>query len=235
MFAGPRALVFDFDGIIVDSEPLHLAAFQRTLATVGITLTAEEYWTHYLGFDDHDAIAHALTTAHGGAPPADVARLMHAKAEHFLALVEHGVSVFPGVRELVRGAAARVPLAIASGALGSEIELILRAVGLRDAFRTIVSANDVQHGKPDPEAYVAALAHLRADVAPELVAAECLAVEDSPAGIAAARAAGMRCVAVTNSCPARDLAAAGADLVVASLEGVGWERLAGLFGEATPR
>src|SRR6266705_2023395 len=111
---GPRALVFDFDGVIADDEPLHLAAFQQVLAAEGITLTREAYYARYLGFDDHDAIVAALAEAGRPAPPERVRELMAAKAERFLALVRSGAPIFPGVVRFVQAAAARVPLAIAS-------------------------------------------------------------------------------------------------------------------------
>lgn len=216
------AVVFDFDGIIVDTEPLHFAAFRAVLEPEGIHLGEAEYWESYLGYDDHDAIVAALESAGRPPAPAAVAALMAAKAARFLELVRAGVPVFPGVPGFVEAAAARGPLAIASGALRSEIELILDAVGLRARFEAIVSADDVSRGKPDPETYLRALAALRRR-RPGLAAGECLAVEDSAAGVRAAKAAGLRCVAVTNSSPAAALAEA--DAVVASLEDVRWNAL----------
>ena len=226
MSRGPRALVFDFDGVIADDEPLHLAAFRRTLAAEGITLSAEAYYARYLGFDDHDAIVEAFREAGRPLPPDRADALMAAKAAHFLGLVRDGVRIFPGVPEFVRAAAARVPLAIASGALRREIELILAHGGLTAAFTAIVSAEDVEEGKPSPEAFRSALGRLRdrvTDLAPE----HCLVIEDSRPGVEAARRAGMRCLAVTNSYSATELA--DADLVVQSLAGIEWERLEALF------
>src|SRR6266481_1908363 len=200
---GPRALIFDFDGVIVDDEPLHLAAFQEALAAEGITLTREAYYARYLGFDDHDAVVEALREAGQPAPPERVRALMAAKADRFLGLVRAGAPIFPGVPTFVRAAAARVPLAVASGALRHEIELILAQAGLADCFAAIVSAEDVSVGKPSPEGFLRALERLRA------------------------RRAGMRCLAVTNSYPAAELG--GADLIVRSLAEAGWDRLAALF------
>src|SRR6266853_202989 len=174
MSRGPRALIFDFDGVIADDEPLHLAAFQEALAAEGITLSREAYYARYLGFDDHDAVVEALREAGQPAPPERVRALMAAKADRFLGLVRAGAPIFPGVPTFVRAAAARVPLAVASGALRHEIELLL-----------------------------------------------------AQAGLAGARRAGRRCLAVTNSYPAAQLA--GADLIVSSLAEAGWDRLAALF------
>ena len=223
---GPRALIFDFDGVIADDEPLHLAAFQQALAAEGITLTREAYYARYLGFDDHDAMVEALREAGRPAPAERVQALMAAKAERFLALVRGGAPIFPGVPAFVRGAAARVPLAIASGALRHEIERILAQVGLADCFAAIVSAEDVRAGKPSPEGFLGALDRLRVRL-PGLAPGECLVIEDSQPGVEGARRAGMRCLAVTNSYPAEALG--GADLIVRSLEEAGWDRLAALF------
>jgi len=226
MAAGPRAVIFDFDGVIADDEPLHLVAFQRVLESEGIALTTDEYYAHYLGFDDHDAIVEALRLARRPAAEEHVQALMAQKAAHFLGLVRDGVRIFPGVPAFVRTAAARVPLAIASGALRREIELILAHAGLRAAFGPIVSAEDVSEGKPSPETFLTALGRLR-EQAPDVVAESCLVIEDSPAGIEGARRAGMRCAAVTNSCAAADLS--DADLIVSSLDELAWDRVAALF------
>jgi HAD superfamily hydrolase (TIGR01509 family) len=226
MSSGPRAIIFDFDGVIVDSEPLHLDAFRRTLAGEGIALTTEDYFAQYLGFDDHDAILHGLSGAGREATPEVVRRLMARKADAFMECVRGGVPLFPGVAEFVRGAAGRVPLAVASGALRHEIELILGQVGLAQYFVGIVSADDVSAGKPSPEGFLKAHALLASRVG-GLAPKECLVVEDSLAGVEGARRAGMRCLAVTNSYPADRLG--DANLVVASLTDAPWDRLTSLF------
>jgi HAD superfamily hydrolase (TIGR01509 family) len=223
MSAGPRAIVFDFDGVIADDEPLHLAAFQRALAADGITITREQYYARYLGFDDRAAILQAFRDAGREPSPARLHDVMAAKAERFLELVRAGAPIFPGVPAFVRDAAGRVPLAIASGALRHEIELILGQAGLADCFAAIVSAEDVREGKPSPEGFLLALARLPARPRAE----QCLAIEDSQPGVEAARRAGMRCVAVTSSYPAEALGAA--DRVVGSLGELGWDDLAALF------
>jgi beta-phosphoglucomutase-like phosphatase (HAD superfamily) len=201
-----RAAIFDFDGVLVNSEPLHYQALRQALLPEGIDLGEEEYARFYLAYDDREGARIALER-HGVSYDASrVEGVARRKASAFEALLP-GVPFFPGAKELVRGLAAEVPLAIASGALNSEIEAILSAGGLRDAFAAVVGANDVSRGKPDPEPYLTAL-HRLAPVAPGLAAEECLVFEDSMAGIAAARAAGMRVVAVTTSYPAARLTAA---------------------------
>jgi HAD superfamily hydrolase (TIGR01509 family) len=147
------------------------------------------------------------------------------KVEAFARLVP-GVAVFPGARELVRALAARVPVAIASGARRDEIETILSAIGLRDAFAAVVGFEDAAHGKPDPAPYLEAARQLEAR-APSLSPAECAAVEDSVPGILSARGAGMRVVGVAHSYPAARLGPA--HRVVPSLVGLGPDDFAALF------
>jgi beta-phosphoglucomutase len=217
MDGGPQAVLFDCDGVIADSEPLHLRVFQEVLAPLGIAITPDEYATRYLGLDDRGVFTEALH-AHGR--PADetvVGALVRRKAARFRGVLESEMRIYPGVVGFVR-ALAGVPLAVVSGALRAEVEIILRHAGIRDAFAVIVAAEDVDAGKPDPEGFVRALQRLRLPrgaIAP----AQCLVVEDSLAGLEAARRAGMRRLAVTNSYPAVELRDA-ADLVVPSLEGL---------------
>jgi HAD superfamily hydrolase (TIGR01509 family) len=201
-----RAVLFDFDGVLVDSEPLHFRAMRDALAAEGFAIDEEEYWRHLLAHDDRTAIRIALER-HG--VPHDGARIeavTRRKAEAFEVLLAD-IPFFPGARELVRALHREVPLAIASGARRVEIEAILKAGGLRDAFAAVVGAEDVSRGKPDPEPYLTAMGRI-AERAPGLQPAQCLVIEDSSTGIAAGRAAGMKVLAVTNSYPAAKLAAA---------------------------
>src|SRR5262249_43126582 len=154
--------------------------------------------------DDRAAIVQAFRDVGRTPAPVRLRELLAAKAERFLELVRAGAPIFPGVPAFVRAAAARVPLAIASGALRHEIELILEQAGLADCFAAIVSAEDVREGKPSPEAFLLAMERLAARLEP----AHCLAIEDSQPGVEAARRAGMRCVAVTSSYAAEALAGA---------------------------
>jgi beta-phosphoglucomutase len=224
----PRAVLFDCDGVLVDSEPLHLRAFQHVLAPLGITLTPEEYVADYLGFDDRGVFTEALRAAGHPASAADVEVLMRRKAAEFRRILESGVRVYPGVAAFVTACAA-LPLAVVSGALREEIEIVLQRAGIRTAFTAIVAAEDVVEGKPDPEGYLRGLAALRQAAGP-IEAAECLVVEDSLAGLEAARRAGMRRLAVTNSYRAHDLRDA-SDLVVSTLEGLTLAAVRALFSE----
>jgi beta-phosphoglucomutase len=221
-----RAVVFDFDGVIVNSEPLHFRALQEALAGFGLAISEEEYWSIYLAYDDREAIRLAFERHGEGAIPDRLAAATERKVEAFARLVPE-VPVFPGAESLVRGlAAADVPLAIASGARHDEIEAILAGIGLRDAFRAIVGAEDAPRTKPDPAPYVEAARRLAAH-APGLAPADCAAIEDSVPGILSACGAGMRVVGVAHSYPREKLAPA--HRVVGSLVGLGPSDLAALF------
>lgn len=221
-----RAVVFDFDGVLVDSEPLHFQAMRESLLPEGIAIETEEYYGRYLAYDDSGAIRLALE--HHGIPR-DAGRIeaVAARKARIFEQRLRQVPFFPGARELVRSLACEVPLGIASGARHEEIEAILTAGGLREAFRAIVGAEDVTQGKPHPEPYLRAVAQLAA-ATPGLEPPQCLAFEDSAPGVAAALAAGMKVVAVTNSYPAAKLSAA--HRIVDSLVGLGNDGLRELFG-----
>ena len=192
-----RAVIFDFDGVLVDSEPSHFRALRDCLVPEGVSIDEEDYRTKLLAYDDHTAIRIALGQAGLEVDPARVARAAERKADCYQREVDR-VEWFPGARELV--SRLECPLAIASGARRDEIERVLEVAGLRDRFAALVSADDVEHTKPHPAPYLRACAELAAGES-GLAPAECVAFEDSPPGIASARSAGMRVIAVTNSYP----------------------------------
>jgi len=220
-----RAVIFDFDGVLVNSEPLHYSALREALATEGIEIDEGEYLRTYLAFDDWEAVRIALER-HGSACDAErVDAIATRKAELFDELLPR-IPFFPGARELLDALAPHLPLAIASGARRGEIERILEADGLRDVFQAIVGAEDVPATKPRPDPYLRALKLLSSSL-PGLEAPECLVIEDSMAGIASGLAAGMRVLAVAHSYPPEQLASA--HRVVPSLEGLTRASLASLF------
>ena len=201
-----RAIIFDFDGVIADTEPLHFAALRQVLAGIDIVLTEPEYYADYLGFDDRGCLTEALHRHHRPVTSDLLAQLMGQKAHAYLTAVKQHLAIFPGVRELVQEAAERYPLAVASGALRNEIELILEESGLRKAFRHITSAEDVIRGKPAPDPFVHAMAGLNRSYANlSLTPADCLVIEDSLPGIRGALAAGMKVLAVANTHSLQDL------------------------------
>jgi beta-phosphoglucomutase len=224
-----RAVIFDFNGIIVDDEPIHFELFQRVLNEEGISLTEEDYYARYLGFDDRGAFTAAYREHARSLSQSKLAQLIERKAAYYREDIKTKMRVFPGVEMLIPDLARKLPLAIASGALRNEIEIILSSIGLFNQFRAIVSAEDVTRGKPEPEIFLKALAQLNTFLngAPAIGAAECLVVEDSKEGVRGARRAGMKCLAVTNSHPAELLQ--DADSIVDSLEGVSLPRLEALW------
>ena len=220
-----QAIVFDFDGVIADSEPLHLRAYQHVLGKNGITLTREEYFARYLGFDD-SGLFRALANDRGIAITDDTLNgWINAKSHVVEELLSSGSVLFPGAAACVQTLAARFPMAIASGALEPEIMLVLRNTGLSGHFKTIASASDGVRGKPAPDLYLLALAKLREFA--QVDAAGCVAIEDSHWGLEAAKLAGLRTVAVTHTYPAAELT--DADLVVDRLSEITIPKLEGLW------
>lgn len=215
MMAALQAIVFDFDGVIANSEPLHLQAFQLALAEEGLTLTPEEYYARYLGYDDvgvFEAIARdrglAVTDRH-------VTALVTRKGTKMQELLNAGSVLFPGAADFIRAAAAEVPVAIASGALRHEILEIVEATGLAALFSAIVASGDTPEGKPSPAPYLLAFQRLQAGAGSTLDPRRCVAIEDSRWGLESARGAGLRCVGVTTSYPPHELGPA--ELIVDGL------------------
>ena len=211
-----QAIVFDFDGVIANSEPLHLQAFQQTLAEDGIELTQSEYYTRYLGFDDV-GMFEALARDRGIAIDSRaLTSLVDRKGSKLQTLMRADAVLFPGAREFIEAAAAAVPIAIASGALRHEIDEIVEAAGLAVLFTAIVAAGDTPESKPSPAPYVLAFNRLRERTGRPLDPRRSVAIEDSRWGLDSARGAGLRCVAVTTSYPAHEFQ--GAELVVGGLK-----------------
>jgi HAD superfamily hydrolase (TIGR01509 family) len=220
-----RAVIFDFDGVLVNSEPLHFRALREALLGEGITITDEEYLREYVAYDDRGSIRIALERHGRTVSPERVGAVAAVKAAAFERLMAQ-VPFYPGARELVRGLAAEVPVAIASGARRQEIERILDAGGLREAFSAVVGADDVARTKPHPEPYLAAYDQIAPRVS-GLSPAECLVFEDTIPGIAAARAAGMKVIGVAQTYPAGKLGLA--HQVVPALLGLGVAEVRALF------
>jgi beta-phosphoglucomutase len=203
-------IVFDFDGVLADTERLHLTAFQRVFSRRGWKLDETAYFDRYLGYDDRGLVIafnddQALELAAG-----DVDVLVGEKGEVFGGFMAAGDVLFPGARECVERLAPHFKLGIASGALRAEIVGILQAGGLSRFFPVIVSANDVSACKPSPEPYLTAAQQLG------VIPSSCVAVEDSIPGLAAARTAGMRTIGITTTSPGHLLTLA--DLVIDKLD-----------------
>ena len=227
-----RTILFDFDGVILDSENLHYEAFRRVFEEEGIPLARETYYESCLGFNDVECCRWGLRGIGRIEEAGELERLTRRKAAYFEELLRSGTRFFPGVCDFIRAAGGKYPLAVTSMARREEIEFALGKAGLADLFRVIVSGQDVERTKPDPEAYEKTLRLLNARLSlngteHEIRPQECLVVEDSSAGIQSAKAAGMHVLGLAQTEEAGRLKAA--DRVLPSLEGVSLEDVEALF------
>lgn len=211
-----RAVVFDFNGLIVNDEHLHYLLFAEQLATQGIKLTEELYNERYLGYDDRGCFSVALADFDKPRTHEIIHKLIADKAKRYLELARQELFFFPGVAESVKRLAEHVPLAVCSGALRAEVLLGLEIAGISDYFQGVVAAEDTAECKPNPEGYLKAIELLQKKE-PLLSVSEMTAVEDSLAGIEAARLAGMQVVAIPNSYPVAKLEKAEPTAIVPDL------------------
>ena len=213
-----RLVVFDFDGVITDSEPAHFEAFRRTLKSIGLNLSWEQYCNTYLTYTDREAFQKVLQDQKREHTQDAINELVEKKRVEFAEFLGSNLKIMPGVPDLLSDLNKnQIPCGICSGAIRSEIDFFLRQTNLSKFFRFIVSADDVRMSKPDPEAYLLSM-KIGSDFCnhdKDLEPRECIAVEDSVGGICAAKAAGMVCVGVTNSYPADQIRQA--DVVVDEL------------------
>jgi beta-phosphoglucomutase len=207
-----RGIVFDFDGVIVDSEASHFVALQDTMAAAGWPLSKAEYDERYLGYSDRGTFKALNADRKLGLALSDIDRLAAEKGRRFAQLASAEPLLFPEAVECIQRLSGTFPLAIASGSLRHEIATVLDRHGLSPYFAAIVGADDVTMSKPDPAPYLEAARKLK------MPPAMCAAIEDSPWGLESARAAGMFTIGVTHSYPAARLTAA--DAIVASLSEV---------------
>ena len=201
----PKAILFDFNGVLIDDEPLHCEALIHTLAEYGINLDRDTYYREYLGFDDRECFRCSFTRFNRPSDPASIADATERKNAVYQRLLRDSMPMVPGASDFVRRAAADGHrLAIVSGALRREIDFVLSRGGIAPLFDVVVAAEDVPACKPDPAGYNQARAVLRAD------AHDCIVIEDSLPGLQAARAAGLRCAMLSTSHPADALVSADA-------------------------
>lgn len=226
-----RAILFDFDGVLANTEPIHLAMFQKVLTDEGLSLSSSDYYGKYLGLDDR-ACFRAVFWDKGRKIPKEKEDEMVQKKNQFLLSQIKGSSILlPGAMEVIEGASQKYYLAIVSGALKNEIVSILEGAGIKDKFHAIVSADQVSQGKPHPEGFEMAIRLLNRNSVPPsemLFPSECLAIEDSPWGVKAAHKAGVQCVGVLTSYPANRLSEA--ELVFPDLPSIDWDEITDLFG-----
>jgi HAD superfamily hydrolase (TIGR01509 family) len=218
-----QAVIFDFNGVLVDDEAVHFELFREVLAEEGVVITERDYHEHYLGYDDRGCFAAALEDAGQSFDQNRLSGLIARKARRYTEVAEKGLRYFPGAAETLAIVASRWPVAICSGALRSEIEYALNRLNRRDRVSAIIAAEDAHQCKPHPAGYLQALDALRRHVgevsrsASPLEARECLVVEDSLAGIVSAKAAGMRAVGISHTYSPAQLRQSGADAIVHDL------------------
>jgi beta-phosphoglucomutase-like phosphatase (HAD superfamily) len=218
-----RAVVFDFDGVLADTEGLHLRAFKSALDPLGFTLSRDDYYERFIGYNDHDLVR-ALSADQGRVLKAsDYDEIIAAKSREYWRLLNTGDVLCDGAAACVARLGARYRLAIASGAMHEEIDAILAANRLSSAIAVIVGADDVKKGKPSPEPYATAVAAL--GVKPS----RAVAIEDTPMGLWSAESAGLRRIGITTSLTAAHLRE-DADAIVDHLDEVTIELVDGLIG-----
>ena len=224
-----EAIIFDFDGVIANSEPMHLKAFQDTLAADGITLTSEEYYARYLGYDDTGMIHAVLRDRALPMGAGRINALVAAKTSRLQDMLGSGEVLFPGAADFIRAAARELPLAIASGAQRHEIKEILDGAHLSSLFAVVVASGDTPESKPSPGPYMLAYERLKQITNLDLDRRRVVAIEDSHWGLESARGAGLRCVGVTTSYGADELK--GAELIVSGLDALTLDALDSLSRE----
>jgi HAD superfamily hydrolase (TIGR01509 family) len=216
-----KTILFDFNGVIIDDEPLQMKAYQEVLAKEDIALTEEQYY-ECLGMDDKTFIETAFARVDKKLDAAKTLEVTQAKTDRWRDLVSSEVPLFPGVENFIRKSAQEFDLGIVSMARREEIEYILERTNLTDCFSILVSAEDVTACKPDPQCYRAGFrlidaVHTKKRHLPT-THGECLVIEDSPQGIMAARNADLKALGVTNTVSAEELREAGADAVTKNLD-----------------
>lgn len=201
-----KVVIFDFDGVITDSEILHFRAFNQVLAQYDTRISKSDYYKTYLGFTDVDCYKMFINQGLLKTDPQQIPNLVEQKKQIFEKLAKAEGSIIEGVREFLQTLEQnKIPMAICSGALLTEIEFVLEDAGLNHLFEVIVSAEDVKKGKPDPEGFLLTLERLNANRENPISSNQCIVIEDSHWGLEAAQAAGIHTIAVTNSYDAEQL------------------------------
>lgn len=215
-----QAVFFDFNGVIIDDEPLQMAAYQDVLRQQGIELTEADYYGA-LGMDDKTFVRAAFERAKKTLSDDVLATIMEGKVHRHRKLIEAELPLFPGVVTFLKAASRYYSLGLVSMAMQTEIAYVLDRARLRSLFSVMVSAEDVNVCKPAPDCYRIALEKLNQKRLSErllpILARECLVIEDSPPGIESGKGAGMRTLGITNTVSGEQLRAAGAEVVTASL------------------
>jgi len=213
-----RLVIFDFDGVIADSEPAHFEMFRQICLEEGLDFTWESYKEKYLGYTDTECFREFLISLGQEPTTEKVKELVERKSVKFARYIEENCVILPGVPELLEDLKRNEILcSICSGALRSEIESMLGQGGLSDYFNIIVAAEDVARGKPYPDGFLLNLERVNGatGVDEQLLTEHCLVIEDSVWGIQAAQRANMRCLGVATTYPAEQIK--NADMVIPDL------------------
>jgi len=211
-----RALIFDFNGVLADDDPIHMEAFRKVASEEGLSFTDEEYLDKYLPLNDRDCFNLLFQESGITLPVSKLDDLIRRKSLYYFQAIQGETVLFKTTAAAVRAAAGRYPIAIASGARKEEICYILTQSQLQECFTAIISADDVRFGKPHPEPFLRAHEKLK-ERDSSLNVSECVAIEDSIGGIESAHQAGMRCVAVAHSYKADHLRRANLEWVIDSI------------------
>lgn len=233
-----KAIIFDFNGVILDDEEYHYESLKRVLREEGVRITRDEYYRDCLGFGDVECFQWGLKNVEKIQEAGGMEALVARKFLYYEELLRKETRFFPGVCEFIRDIAGKYPLSVASMALRQEIDLALEKAGLKDLFSVIISTEDVEKTKPDPEVYKKALEQMNRILrnAVEkifLQPDECLVIEDSAPGIQAAKSAGMPVLGLTHTVDSSQLGEA--DWILPSLEGISPAHLEAMFAERSPK
>ena len=217
-----KAVIFDFNGVLVDDEAVHFELFREVLAQEGMHITEHDYHERYLGYDDRGCFAAVLSDHDRQFDSQVLDELIQRKARRYVVVADQGLRFFPRAAETLITLARRWPVAICSGALRSEIEYALNRLNCRDSVSAIIAAEDAHQCKPDPAGYLQTLEALRlatldSEHAP-MGGADCLVVEDSLAGVISAKDAGMWVAGITHTYTAAQLRQSGADIIIHGLD-----------------
>jgi beta-phosphoglucomutase len=226
-----KAIIFDFNGVILLDEPYHFQSMSEAMTAFGVRITEQEYYRDYLPLDDLGALQ-AICCAHSlELTESQRAEILTRKPKIYDRLLNSHYPFAEGVTGFIREAAARFPLAVASAATRREVHGALHAAELLDCFRTLVTAEDFVIGKPSPESYLFALGKLNESIRPSdpVAPEECVVIEDSVGGVHGVRAAGMKCLAVAGTYPREKLEAA--HHIVDSFQEISLEHLDRYFEE----
>lgn len=217
-----RGMIFDFNGVLVDDEPLHFKAFQKVLEKNGLKLSWKEYYESYLAYDDKDFFLNYFQNQNQSLEPKTIASLIQSKSQEYFSMVGEKPPVIHSSINFLKQLPPEIFLAIASGAAQKEIDFILKQIGILKRFSTIIAAEDVINGKPHPEGFQKALSGLQ-NYQPDLKPSEVVGIEDSYRGIPSVKAAGMKCIAIATTYSADRLCEA--DLIIDSFTGWTIDRL----------